>query len=112
MAAAPRKTVAAPKAAPMSRPVIKDKALIAKVSEYALAKADAEAMDARMKKLKPEIFAGMGEHTSVVVGNHVVTRGEVRSIEPTPNVPITKEMVVQVIPGRKGKAGYSTLTVQ
>ncbi|SHJ68711.1 hypothetical protein SAMN02745194_03120 [Roseomonas rosea] len=112
MAAAPRKSTAAPKAAPLTRPVLKDAKLVKMVSEYALAQADAKALEARMKQLKPEIFAAMGEHPSVIVGNHVVTRAEVRALEPTPNVTITKEMVGQVIPGRRGTAGYSTLKVQ
>ncbi|MFH5923829.1 hypothetical protein [Roseomonas xinghualingensis] len=111
MAARP-KTTAAQKAPPMTRPVVKEKAFIAKVAEYALAKADADACEARLKKLKPEILAGMGEHRSVIAGNHVVSRGEVPDVPPTDNVTITREMVGQVIPGRKGRAGYNTLTVQ
>ena len=52
MAAAPRKT-AAPKAAPLTRPVLKDVKAVKKVAEYALAKADIAALEAKCDALKP-----------------------------------------------------------
>ncbi|WP_338662611.1 hypothetical protein VQH23_20980 [Pararoseomonas sp. SCSIO 73927] len=112
MAAAPRKSTAAPKAAPLTRPVIKDAKLVKKVAEYALAKADIAALEAKCDALKPDILAGLGDALSVIAGNHVVTRSETKALEPTPNVIITKEMVGQVMPGRKGRKGYTTLTIQ
>lgn len=111
MAAAPRRTSAAP-AVPLTRPVIKDAKVVKQVAEYALAKADIAALEAKCDVLKPAILTALGDAKSVIAGNHVVTRGENAGTEPTPNVTITKEMVGQVIPGRKGKRGYTTLTVQ
>ena len=101
-----------PIAGPVARPVLKDRAVAAKAAEYAAAKAEIAVLEARCNALKPELLAAMGEHLSVVAGNHILTRAEFAAVAPTPNRTITREMIGQVIPGQKGRKGYSTLTVQ
>lgn len=99
-------------AAPATRHVIRDRATIAQVEEYATASAEQKRLKARCDTLKPEILAAMDGHESCVAGNRILTQSEVAGTEPTPNVTITKTMVGQVIPGRSGKKGYVQLTVQ
>ncbi|MBC9177805.1 hypothetical protein [Pseudoroseomonas ludipueritiae] len=108
------KTAAAAPAAPAgtNHPVIKDKALIKAAETYATNKAEISRMEAENDDLKPRLLAAMGGAPTAYAGSRVLTQSDVETIKPTPNQVITKEMVGQVIPGKKGRKGYTQLSVQ
>lgn len=108
----PRITKPAAPGAPATHHVIRDRKVAQQAESYATAKADIKRLEAQCDALKPVLLTAMGEHESVVAGNRVLTRSEVKGTEPTPNTVITKAMVGQVIPGKPGKRGYVQLTVQ
>lgn len=112
MAIKPRSVVPAIAPPGTNFPVIKDKAIIAKAEIYATKKAEIASLEAEVKALRPDLLAAMGGAPTAYAGTRVLSLNEVSAIPATENVKITRDMVGQVIPGKKGRAGYSTLEVR
>lgn len=91
--------------------VLRGKAIIATVHQYALNKARADKADADNRALKDEIIEAMGDATVASCGTHMVRITETDGTPGTPNLTITKEMIGVVIPGKKGRAGSTKLEV-
>ena len=112
----PRKSTARTKAAaaapPVTRPQILDRKVIADAGTYAVNKAEIDRLTAENETLKVTLLHAMGPHESVIAGNRVLTRSSHASTPATENVVITRAMIGQIIPGKKGRKGYTTLTVQ
>ena len=109
-AAATQRTPSPP--AGSNYPVLKDKKLVAMVDEYARLSSEKSLAEARMKELKPEIEAALGDAPTAYIGTRVVSMTEVPAIPATPNRVITREMIGQVIPGERGRRAYTMLKVQ
>lgn len=114
MARAPKTAAAPAAAAPTASnyPVLKAKDVVAAVERYCEAKAAYELAKDVMEKAKPVIFEAMGDAPTAFCGARVLTRSVVSELPATENRAITKDMIGTVIPGRKGKAGYTMLRVQ
>ncbi|MGX9963150.1 hypothetical protein ACVFYP_07490 [Roseomonas sp. F4] len=111
----PRKSTARTKTttvAPVTRPQILDRKVIADAGTYAVNKAEIDRLTAENEALKVTLLHAMGPHESVIAGNRVLTRSSHASTPATENVVITKAMIGQIIPGKKGRKGYTTLSVQ
>jgi hypothetical protein len=104
-----RTTIAAPTDA--VHPVLRDKAIVATIAEFARNKADSDRLDKRNEAIRPLIVAAMDGAAVVCAGTHIVRRTEVAGTPATPNVAITRAMIGQVIPGTKGRAGSVRLEV-
>jgi hypothetical protein len=65
-----------------------------------------------VKALRGDLLAAMGDAPTAYAGKRILTRSDVPDLPGTPNVVITREMVGQVIPRKKARAGYSQLRVQ
>ncbi|NKE43562.1 hypothetical protein HB662_02155 [Roseomonas frigidaquae] len=102
-------TAAAPT---VTRPQILDRKVIADAGTYAVNKAEIDRLTAENEALKVTLLQAMGPHESVITGNRVLTRSTHAGTPATENVVITKAMIGQIIPGKKGRKGYTTLTVQ
>lgn len=109
-----KKTEAAPASQPAgtNHPVIKDKSIIAKVEEYAALKKEGARIERRLKKLKPELETAMAGADVAYAGDRILNLSVTAAIPEGKNVVITRDMIGQVIPGKSGRAGYTTLTVQ
>lgn len=119
MAASPKKTAAAkPTAAkaPLpigsNYPVIKDKGIIAAAAEYARMDAQEKMAADRKKALKPILEIALGDAPTASAGTHIITKSVVAELPATPNVQITREMIGQVIQGKKARSGYTTISVR
>ncbi|HVB67964.1 MAG TPA: hypothetical protein VNE67_08935 [Acetobacteraceae bacterium] len=95
-----------------NHPVIRDKGIIAAAEEYHAKKADFDLLEARLKELKGLLEPAMGGAPTAYAGTRILTRTDVPPLPATANVAITKDMIGQVIPGKKGRAGYTQLRVQ
>ena len=93
-------------------PVVRTKQAIADVEAYVAKKAQLELVESELKALKPRLEGYLGGAPTAYVGKHVVSVTAVPAVPATDNEVITKEMVGRVIPGRKGRAGYTQLRVQ
>ncbi len=100
-----------PTPATMPTTVLRGKAIIATVHQYALNKAKSDKSDAENKLLKDDIIAAMGDALVASCGTHVVRITETEGTPGTANMTITREMIGVVIPGRKGRAGSTRLEV-
>ncbi|MBO1077243.1 hypothetical protein [Roseomonas marmotae] len=104
----------APTAAPAgtNHPVIKDKKIIAAAEEYATLKKDASRIERRLKELKPVLEAAMDGAPVAYAGARILNLSVTEATPEGQNQVITREMIGQVIPGKAGRAGYTTLAVQ
>jgi len=100
-----------PTAATMPTTVLRGKAIIATVHQYALNKAKADKADAENKLLKDEIIKAMGGATVASCGTHMVRVTETDGTPAKPNLVIGKEHIGLVIAGSKGRAGGTRLEV-
>jgi hypothetical protein len=100
-----------PVAATMPTTVLRGKAIIATVHQFALNKARADKADADNKLLRDEIIEAMGSETVASCGTHIVRVTETDGTPGTANMTVTKEMIGVVIPGKKGRAGSIKLEV-
>ncbi len=91
---------------------LRSQAAIALVEEHVLGTAEVKRLEARLKETKVELIALMGGAPVIYIGARTVSVGDVPAIPGTPARKITKEMVGQEIPAKKGRAGYQTLSVQ
>lgn len=91
--------------------VLRGKAIIATVHQYALNKLKADGLAEANALLKDEILEAMDGNSVASVGTHVVRVTETAGTQSTPNVVITAKMLGQVIPGKKGRAGSTRLEV-
>ena len=114
MATAPKSsTKAATAEAPANNyPVIKDKKIIAAAEEYATLKKEASRIERRLKELKPLIEAAMDGAPVAYAGTRILNLSTTEATPDGQNQIITRAMIGQVIPGKSGRAGYTTLTVQ
>lgn len=113
-----RKAAATPPAAPAApstgsnHPVISDPALIKLAEEYAKASPEKSRLEKRLKELKPVLLQAMGDAPMAYAGKHVLVRGEVLAVPEVEGPKITRGMVGQNLPGKAGRAGYTTLEVR
>lgn len=92
-------------------PVLRDSKIIKAAAEYAALKDESSAADKRLKQLKPILLKAMGDAPIARAGNHILRRNDVPPTPDAPDTEITKAMVGQMIAGKKGRAGYTTLEV-
>jgi hypothetical protein len=92
--------------------VLRDAAQVATVAEYVALQLQAKATEDRLKLLNEAIKGMMGGAPVAYAGKHVLSLNEVPAIPPTENRLITAEMVGMVIPGTKGRRGYTQLSVR
>jgi hypothetical protein len=118
MATAPKprakKTPAAVPVAPAANnyPVLKDKKIIAAADEYATLKAEGSRIERRLKELKPLLEAAMDGAPVAYAGKRILNLSRTEAIPAGDNQVITRDMLGQIIPGKSGRAGYTTLAVQ
>jgi hypothetical protein len=93
-------------------PVIKTKAIIDAVQEYFLLKADEKRLKARLEVLKGMIEPCLEGAPRAFAGDRIVSITTVDGSPGTPNRTITKEMIGEVIPGAKPRAGYTQMKVE
>lgn len=93
-------------------PVIKDKKIIAAAEEYATLKKEGSRIERRLKELKPLLEAAMDGAPVAYAGTRILNLSTTEAIPDGKNQVITRAMLGQVIPGKSGRAGYTTLTVQ
>jgi hypothetical protein len=113
--AKPRARKAAPAATPpagTNHPVLKDKKIIAAADEYATLKAESSRIERRLKELKPLLEAAMDGAPVAYAGKRILNLSYTEATPAGANQVITRDMIGQIIPGKAGRAGYSTLTVQ
>jgi len=108
------KAAAEPAAPPAgtNHPVITDPALIKMAAEYAKGAPEKNRLEKRLKELKPVLLQAMGDAPMAYAGKHVLTRAEVVGSPDTVGEKITRSMVGQHMPGKKGRPGYTTLEVR
>ncbi|EHM00543.1 hypothetical protein HMPREF9946_02583, partial [Acetobacteraceae bacterium AT-5844] len=113
-AAKPRaKKAAAPAIPPGSNhPVITDPKLVKLAAEYAKAAPEKNRLEKFLKDTKPVLLQAMGEAPVAYAGKHVLTRAEVAGTPDTVGEKITRSMVGQHLPGKKGRPAYTTLEVR
>jgi hypothetical protein len=99
-------------AAASNHPVLTDPKLIAMAEEYCKGAPEKNRLEKRLKELKPVLLAAMGDADMAYAGKRVLTRAEVVGTPDTVGEKITKAMVGQHLPGKKGQAGYTTLVVR
>ena len=92
-------------------PVIKDKALIAAAEEYFTLARDESRIALRKKELKPQLLAAMAGAPKAYAGARLLSASEVATIPAMPDREITKAMLGQVLPGSKGRAGYTQISI-
>ena len=92
----------ADKAAPTK--VFRSEKMIEAVAAFALAQAEIE-------RTKPIIIETMGEHALAKVGNHIVKVSRSVGSLAVPAKKITKDMIGQVIPGKRANGAQTRLTV-
>jgi hypothetical protein len=95
-----------------NHPVIADPALIKMAAEYAKSAPEKNRLEKRLKELKPVLLQAMGDAPMAYAGKHVLTRAEVIGSPDTVGEKITRSMVGQHMPGKKGRPGYTTLEVR
>jgi hypothetical protein len=113
--AKPRARKPAASAAPLAgtnHPVIKDKKIIAAADEYAKLKAEASRIERRLKELKPLLEAAMDGAPVAYAGSRILNLTRTEAIPAGDNQVITRDMLGQIIPGKSGRAAYTTLAVQ
>ena len=107
------KKAAAPAIPPGSNhPVITDPTLIKLAAEYAKAAPEKNRLEKRLKEMKPVLLQAMGDAPVAYAGKHVLTRAEVAGTPDTLGEKITRSMVGQHMPGKKGRPAYTTLEVR
>ena len=92
-------------------PILKDKAVVTAAEEYATNKAEIDRLEALNKAHRTVIVTALAGAPIAYAGSRIIRCSEVAASPATPNTVITKAMVGQVIPGKKGKAGYTRLEV-
>jgi hypothetical protein len=92
-------------------PVARDRKTVAIVDEFWRNKAEADRLESCNKELRPVIEDAMGDSPVLCAGARIVRRTDVAGTPPRPNVKITRAMIGQVIPGSKGRAGYTRIEV-
>ena len=95
-----------------NHPVITDPALIKMAGEYAKGAPEKNRLEKLLKELKPMLLAAMGDAPMAYAGKHVLTRAEVTSTPDIPGDKITRGMVGQHLPTKKGRPAYTTLEVR
>jgi hypothetical protein len=113
----PRAKKAEAPAAPAAPPgtnhlVITDPALIKLAAEYAKGAPEKNRLEKRLKEIKPVLLQAMGNAPVAYAGKHVLTQAEVIGSPDTVGEKITRSMVGQHMPGKKGRPGYTTLEVR
>jgi alkanesulfonate monooxygenase SsuD/methylene tetrahydromethanopterin reductase-like flavin-dependent oxidoreductase (luciferase family) len=93
-------------------PVITDKKLVALADQYATAAPEKNRLEKFLKEAKPVLLAAMGDAPLAYIGKRVVTRTDVVGTPDTVGEKITRAMVGQHMPGKKGRPGYTTLEVR
>ena len=101
-----------PAAGGSNYPVLRDKAVMAAVEEYCTKKAEMDALKERVDALRDIILAAMAGSPTAYCGARVLSVSQIPELPAIANREITKAMVGQVIPGKKGRAGYAMLRVQ
>ena len=81
------------------------------VQEYFLLKGDESRIKARLAELKDFIEPALEGAPQAYAGDRIITLTVVSGNPGTPNRTITKEMIGEVIPGIKPRAGYTQLKV-
>lgn len=100
-------------AAGSNYPVIKAKPIVDAVEEYVRLKVDEKRVEARLKELKDQvIIPALDGAPTAFVGNRIVSVTENAGSPGTANQTITREMIGQVIPGKKPRASYTQLKVE
>jgi hypothetical protein len=117
MATAPKsrtKKAAADPVAPAGSnyPVITDPALVKLAADYAKGAPEKNRLEKMLKDAKPVLLQAMGDVAVAYAGKVVLTRTEVIGTPDTPGEKITRSMVGQHMPGKKGRPGYTTLEVR
>jgi hypothetical protein len=111
----------APKTSPQTKPaassgtnypIIKAKTVIAAAEEYYGLLRDESRIDTRKKELKPILLEAMNGAPTAYAGARVLSASAVNTVPATPDRTITKEMIGQTIPGGRGRAGYTQLSVK
>ncbi|ONG58801.1 hypothetical protein BKE38_01855 [Pseudoroseomonas deserti] len=82
---------------------------MALAEEYATGAAEKNRLEKRLKVIKPVLEAAMGGAPMATAGKRILTQGEVAAVPSVPAKTITAKMVGDVIPGKNGRAGYTTL---
>ena len=108
---ATRRTATSAEPAATNYPVLRDKAVVTAADEYASNKAEIDRLEALNKEHRTVIVAALAGAPIAYAGARIIRCSEVAAAPATPNTVITKAMVGQVIPGKKGKAGYTRLEV-
>ncbi|QTI82152.1 hypothetical protein IAI58_22630 (plasmid) [Roseomonas marmotae] len=103
---------ATPAPAGTNHPVITDPALVKLAAEYAKAAPEKNRLEKRLKELKPVLLQAMGDAPLAYAGKLVLTRTEVLGTLDTVGEKITRSMVGQHMPGKKGRPAYVTLEVR
>jgi hypothetical protein len=101
-----------PAAAATNHPVLTDPKLVKLAEEYFKGVPEKNRLEKRLKELKPVLLAAMGDADMAYAGKRVLTRAEVVATPDTPGEKITRTMVGQHMPGKKGQAAYTTLVVR
>ena len=99
-------------AAGTNYPVIRDKAAIKAVEQFVSAKAEIDQLEAAQAARKALISDAMGGAPVANAGIHVITLTTVPPLPASSNFTITKEMIGQVVRGKKGRAGYTQIRIQ
>jgi ABC-type oligopeptide transport system substrate-binding subunit len=92
--------------------VISDPKLVKLVADYAKAAAEKNRLEKLLKDAKPVLLQAMGDAPVAYAGKHVLTRTEVAATPDTPGAKITRSMVGQHMPGKKGRPAYTMLEVR
>lgn len=106
-----RKAPTAPPAAASNYPVLKDKKTIEAAEAYAKNKAEISRLEALNEVLKPQLVAAMEGAPIAYAGARVLNLSTVEATPATENQVITRAMLGSVIPGKKGRKGYTQLSV-
>lgn len=92
-------------------PVLKDKKIIEAAEAYAKNKAEISRLEALNEVLKPQLVAAMEGAPIAYAGARVLNLSAVEATPATENQVITRAMLGSVIPGKKGRKGYTQLSV-
>lgn len=93
-------------------PTIKGPKPIKAVEDYVAKKAQIAALEAELEATKTYILGEMAGAPGAFFGARFVSVSEVRELPALPERVITKEMVGQTIPAKRGRAAYQQIRIQ
>jgi hypothetical protein len=96
---------------PEAQIVLRGKAVVAAVKDYAANKAEADRLIALNVTHKLTIVAAMGNASIAECGMHIVRVTEVAESPAIPAIKITAAMIGRLIPAKKGRAASTRLEV-